>query len=168
MILNKWFKVFAASLTLTSTLMLQSTHWRTSIVTQLDSWAGKLVISRYVSMDFGTLLTWPIRRWIYPYSLFIIQRAQFQGYPYRGALVKRPTNHLSSNRVCKIIRTCTIERKLYLEVTQDYTIWVRVPQSIILEGKIDCRSFLNPLSLWELNDLQQRFWFWQDFILYMK
>ena len=27
-----------------------------------------------------------------------------------------------TNRVCKIIRTCTIERKPYLEVTQDYEI----------------------------------------------
>ena len=27
-----------------------------------------------------------------------------------------------SNRVCKIIRTCSMERKLYLEVTQHYEI----------------------------------------------
>ena len=58
------------------------------------------------------------------------------------------------NRVSKIIRTCSIERKPYLEVTQQYEIWARVPQLVILEARIDRRSFIIPLSLRELNDLK--------------
>ena len=62
----------------------------------------------------------------------------------------------TTNRVCKIIRTCSIEWKPCLEVTQHYEIWARIPQLVILEARINCRSFLNPLSPWELNDLKQR------------
>ena len=71
-----------------------------------------------------------------------------------------------SNRVCKIIRTCSIERKPYLEVTQHYEIRARVPQLVILESEIDCRSFLHPLSLRELNDLNKDFDF--DRILFCR
>ena len=70
----------------------------------------------------------------------------------------------SNNRVCKIIRNCFMERKLYLKVTQHYEILTRVPQLVMLEARIDCRYFLSPLSLLGSNDLKQRSWFWQDFI----
>ena len=65
----------------------------------------------------------------------------------------------SNNRVCKIIRNCFMERKLYLKVTQHHEILTRVPQLVMLEARIDCRYFLSPLSLWGSNDLKQRFWF---------
>ena len=65
---------------------------------------------------------------------------------------------VSSNRVCKIIRNCFMKRKLYLKVTQHCNFWTRVPKLVILKARIDCKSFLYPLSLWEPNDLKQRFW----------
>ena len=64
---------------------------------------------------------------------------------------------VSSNRVCEIIRNCFMKRKLYLKVTQHCKIWTRVPKLVILKARIDCKSFLYPLSLWEPNDLKQRF-----------
>ena len=51
-----------------------------------------------------------------------------RGFPTGNDSVRRddtdvkPNGAVRCNRVCKIIRTCSIERKPYLEVTQDYEI----------------------------------------------
>ena len=97
---------------------------------------------------------------------FIISVCRFGLSGWFAAHLMCPTIYFwrRNNRACKIIQTCSIERKPFIEVPQHYEIWARVPQLVILEARIDCRSSLNPMLLGEFNDLMQRFWFWQDFI----